>query len=250
MWQPRTMGLLWWLGLGSALSLALVHLFAGKLRFLDARPRSIWLSGAGGASVAYVLLHLLPELREAQSALSDALVIRSFERHVYVVSLTGLVVFYGLERSAKISRSKNRSNRGADETSPDVFWIHTASFAVYNFLIGYLLLHREVRGLGSLLLYAVAMMLHFVVNDYGLRQDHKSAYVVYGRWLLAAGVLGGWAIGASTTISGSALAVIIAFLSGGVILNVLKEELPEERESRFWPFFLGAAGYAAVLVSF
>lgn len=55
---------------------------------------------------------------------------------------------------------------------------------------------------------------------------------------------------ASTTISGSALAVIIAFLSGGVILNVLKEELPEERESRFWPFFLGAAGYAAVLVSF
>ena len=43
------------------------------------------------------------------------------------------------------------------------------------------------------------------------------------------------------------LAVLVAFLSGAVILNVMKEELPEERESRFSAFLAGAAGYAAVL---
>jgi hypothetical protein len=41
---------------------------------------------------------------------------------------------------------------------------------------------------------------------------------------------------------------LFAFLAGGVVLNVLKEELPEERESRFWAFALGAASYTALLL--
>jgi hypothetical protein len=32
-------------------------------------------------------------------------------------------------------------------------------------------------------------------------------------------------------------------------LNVLKEELPEERQSRFWAFALGAAIYALLLLT-
>jgi hypothetical protein len=31
------------------------------------------------------------------------------------------------------------------------------------------------------------------------------------------------------------------------VLNVLKEELPDERESRFSAFVVGAVGYAALL---
>jgi hypothetical protein len=34
-----------------------------------------------------------------------------------------------------------------------------------------------------------------------------------------------------------------------VILNVLKEEVPSERQSRFWAFALGMAGYAALLLT-
>jgi len=33
-----------------------------------------------------------------------------------------------------------------------------------------------------------------------------------------------------------------------VILNVMKEELPEERERRFSAFLLGAAGYSLLLL--
>lgn len=47
----------------------LVHLFAGKLRFLDGTPRSRWLSFAGGISVAYVSVHVFPELAETQEQL-------------------------------------------------------------------------------------------------------------------------------------------------------------------------------------
>ena len=50
-------------------------------------------------------------------------------------------------------------------------------------------------------------------------------------------------------VSEAAIAVLFGFLAGGVIMNVLKEELPEERESRFWAFALGAAAYAAILLT-
>ena len=50
-------------------------------------------------------------------------------------------------------------------------------------------------------------------------------------------------------ISDLALALLIAFLAGGIILNVLKEELPEERDSRFGAFAFGAAAYAILLLA-
>ena len=110
------------------------------------------------------------------------------------------------------------------------------------------MLHREEPGLGSLVLFAFAMGVHFVVNDFGLREDHKGAYDRVGRWVLAGAVFVGWAVGLLSEISEAALAVLFAFLAGGVVMNVLKEELPEERESRFWAFVLGTGLYAAVLL--
>lgn len=235
----------------AAAVLAVIHLIANRLRFLDGIPRSRWLSIAGGVSVAYVFLHLLPELSEHQETLAEATtnIVGFLENHVYLLALLGLVIFYGLERAAKKSRKgEPGSTEHADATS-GVFWIHTVSFAVYNALIGYLLLHRFDEGLTELLLFFVAMGLHFVVNDYGLREHYKHLYHNIGRWVLAAAILAGWTIGLVTEISEVALATLIAFLSGGIILNVLKEELPEERESRFGAFALGASAYAALLLA-
>lgn len=53
----------------------------------------------------------------------------------------------------------------------------------------------------------------------------------------------------ATELGEAALALLFAFLAGGVVLNVLKEELPEERESRFGAFALGLAAYAALLLA-
>ena len=227
--------------------LAVVHLFAGSMRFLAGTPRSVWLSIAGGVAVAYVFVHLLPDLAEEQEAIGETF---SFlEYHVYLVALIGLAVFYGLERAAKISRQRRRGADKEDSAGAGVFWLHVASFTVYNALIGYLLLHREQQGLRSLILFAFAMGVHFVVNDYGLREDHKGTYDRIGRWVLVAGIFAGWVVGLIFEVSEAALGVLFAFLAGSVIMNVLKEELPEERKSRFWAFALGAALYATILLA-
>jgi hypothetical protein len=230
--------------------LAIVHLFSGRIRFLDVLPRSRWLSAAGGISVAYVFVHLLPDLAEEQEAIREVVGERFnfLESHVYLVALIGLAAFYGLERAAKTSRKRQRSVGREDATEAKVFWLHTASFAIYNALIGYLILHREEPGLRSLMLFTFAMGVHFMVNDFGLRKDHKGVYDRIGRWVLAVSIFAGWGIGLFVEISKAALAVLFGFLAGGVVMNVLKEELPEERESSFWAFALGAAAYAVVLL--
>jgi hypothetical protein len=230
-----------------AVGMALTHLFSGKLLFLSGIPRSPWLSAAGGISVAYVFLHLLPELGERQGAIEEAggLGLAFLEHHVYVMALVGLSLFYGLERTAKSARDQGD---GGSKGVP-VFWLHMASFSVYNALIGYLLLHRETPGLQSLLLYSFALTLHFMVNDYGLREDHKGAYDRLGRWTLAAAIFLGWGVGLVSEINEAALAVLFAFLAGGIVLNTLKEELPRERKSRFWAFALGGGAYAILLLA-
>lgn len=44
------------------------------------------------------------------------------------------------------------------------------------------------------------------------------------------------------------IVVLSSLLAGSVILNVLKEELPAERQSRLVPFIAGAAAYTLVLL--
>ncbi|HET8726482.1 MAG TPA: hypothetical protein VFO41_03135 [Alphaproteobacteria bacterium] len=228
-----------------ALVLAAVHVFGIRLRFLDSIPRSRWLSAAGGVSVAYVFVHLLPELGAHQGRLEEELdggLLGLIESHAYLMALGGLVLFYGLERLAKQARRRRTGEA-------EVFRLHLAAFALYNVLIGYLLLNREETGPETLFFYAVAMILHFVVNDRGLDADHGQDYRRLGRWVLAVAVLGGWALGQAIEISDVAIAVLFALLAGGVVLNVLKEELPEERESRFGAFLAGSAAYAALLLT-
>ncbi len=238
-----------WAALLAVLALCGVHLCAGRLRFLESTPRSVWLSFAGGVSVAYIFVHVLPDLSEAQEAVQSAVGagLGFVEHHVYLVALLGLAAFYGLERAARESRRSNRQDGGEDVTSAGVFWLHIGSFALYNALIGYLLLEREE--LRSLLVFTLAMALHFVISDFALHEHHKDAYRRTGRWILAAAIFLGWLVGRTTRIPEAAVGVLFAFLAGGVMLNVLKEELPEERQSRFWAFAVGAGGYAALLLA-
>jgi zinc transporter ZupT len=228
-----------------AIALSLVHLFARNIRTFNAIPRSRWLSFSSGVSVAYVFVHILPDLSAAQETIRQTL----DETSVNQMSLLGISAFYGLERAVTVSRQRNQESGKGDIPEIGIFWLHIGSFAIYNALIGYLLFHREEPGLLSLLLFAIALGLHFIVNDYGLRENHKHIYDKTGRWILAVAVIVGAAIGYGTEIHEAAIALLFAFLAGGIILNVLKEELPEERESDFGAFALGAGIYALMLLT-
>jgi hypothetical protein len=227
----------------AAILLALVHVYGQRLAFSNHVPRSYWLSLAGGAGVAFVFVHVLPELGRGQQAVDDADQVSAgfLEQHVYIIAMLGLVAYYGAEKIVKV----HYQGEGLDH---HVFWVHIGSFAIYNAVIGYLLVHRDVPGTTGLFMFTFAMMLHFVVNDHALRKLHRGAYRHIGRWLLAGAVMAGWLAGLLVDLGEAAIAMLFAFVAGGLILNVLKEELPRERESRFWAFALGAAVYSLLLL--
>ncbi|AHM58346.1 hypothetical protein D770_00350 [Flammeovirgaceae bacterium 311] len=237
-----------WFTAISALLLAFVHLFAEALKF-SSIPRSKWLSFAGGVSVTYIFVHLLPELAEGQEVL-QARAENFLKHHVYLIALLGLALFYGLEKTAKQSPESAREGSGDEMADDDlnVFWLHIASFAVYNAIIGYLLVHREADSWHSLLWFVIAMAFHFVVNDYGLMEHYRNAYRRKGRWILTLAILGGWLTGVFTVISELWIHGLYAFIAGGIIMNVLKEELPQERKSNFWAFGAGILIYSVMLL--
>jgi len=240
-----------WVEAACLVALALVHALSPSLRFLSAVPRSIWLSAAGGVSVAYVFVHLLPELAEGQRSVGEEVTgaLARVENHVYLVALAGLAVFYGVEWASRTSRDARREREGEDRTDPAVFWLSIGSFALYNALTGYILVHREEDDVRGLVFFAVAIGVHVLVTDAGLLRHHGHDFRRLGRWLLIAALVAGYALGLGSEISDAALAVLIAFLGGGVVLNVLKEEVPTEQGARFLPFVTGAAAYAALLLA-
>ncbi|MFN2101238.1 hypothetical protein [Altererythrobacter sp. MF3-039] len=230
-----------------AAAFAAIHLFIGKIAHFERTPRNGWLSFAGGVAVAYVFLNVLPELGAHGETFADSLDARAERAEVWVygLALAGLSLFYGLERAVKGSQEDRRAS--SSRMSDRVLLAHVASFATLNLIIGYLLVHREDPTLPGLSLYFVAMALHFATADFGMRSDHRDAYDRLGRWIIAVAVLAGWAVGLLVELPKIAIGCLFAFVAGGVVLNVMKEELPEDRKSRFLPFALGVLAYGALV---
>jgi len=191
-------------------------------------------------------MHLLPELSDYQKQVESApelALLRFAENHIYLVAMTGLAFFYGLERLLKKSKKRSADSRA----STGVFWVHIGSFFVYNVVIGYLLIRDEFDGWSGLFFYFLALSVHFVTNDRGLRREYASLYDRSGRFLLMGAPLIGWTIGYFMEVDDVLLSFLVGFLAGGIVLNVLKEELPEERESSFAAFCIGLVLYTGLL---
>lgn len=236
--------------LAVAAGLAGVHLALGRMSGMGGRGNAALLSAAGGISVAYVFVHLLPRLAEIQDVLGEHVAgpIRFLESHAYLLALVGLTVFHGLERHAQHVRHGRRATGGVDLVIDQAAWLHLIPYAVYNAIVGYLLHERMAPGADELLLFGFAMAVHFAVVDRVLREHYGDLYHRSGRFVVAGALLGGWIVSLWARISEPAIGLLLAFLAGSVVLNVLRAEVPADRSGSFWAFAAGAAGYTALLM--
>lgn len=173
--------------LAIALVLAGLHLAAPRIRKLPMVPERATGSFAGGLAVAYVFLHLLPEIaagdEKVGEELSDVLEPTPLlELGIFLVALVGFVVFYGLERLAVGSTGRPGVDaRGTHHEPAGVFWLHLGSFMIYNALITYTMALRLRTGIAFAVLFTIAMGLHFVLTDRGLEEHYPRRFERIGR---------------------------------------------------------------------
>lgn len=231
------------------LILAAIHLVGYRFDHLfDRISRLRWLSFAGGVSLSYVFLHLIPELEQQRIEVSKHFS-SFFTLHselVYLVALIGATTFYGLYRRSH--DDERRAERAITRVFDFTFWISVGSFALYNALITHSIHQRAAIDLTAVLIFVLAMTMHLLVNDYGMRRRFYAAYQHTGRWMLALAVICGWLTGFMIDTGDVPFLIILAFLAGGTVIHILSEELPEERGSNFATFFGGAATYSIVLI--
>lgn len=242
--------------LAIALVLAALHLLAPRIRRLPGVPEAATGSFAGGLAVAYVFLHLLPDVAEGNEAVGEALgqVFRPTplsDLGIFLVALAGFTAFYGLERLADRTGASTpvraAENRPA-EAPAGVYRLHLASFMVYNALITYTMVLRLRTGVAFALLFTVAMGLHFVLTDRGLEERYPRQFSIRGRLTLAAALLAGWVLSAVFAPSSAlVVALLTALLAGSILLNVFKEEIPSGRRSSFSWFVIGLVVYSGLL---
>lgn len=223
----------------SVLTLVAVHLFAYKMQAIDRLSHGRFLSVGGGIAIAYIFIDLLPKLSEADNIVRNFLasIFPYFERHVYVIALFGFLLFFLVDRS---------TNSAWERTG---YWLSIGSYALFNFLIGYAVSYEDDPSIQPLALFTFAMALHYFTNDYTLMRNNSTTYRTYDRFILVICLILGWLFGNWFMISDAAIALVNAFIAGGVIMNVTRHELPMDNPNNSGTFLLGAIFYTIVLLS-
>jgi len=232
-----------------AVVFALVYASASWLYPFQIKFHKHWLSVAAGVSVAYVFLDILPELNLHQEKLLEHATGETMfaaEKLVYIAALIGFVFFYGLQHMV-LASSAGKPHDGHDGSAL-AFWMELAGFAIYSWLIGYLLVEIAEEGERSLGLYAAAMGMHLLVVGHTLVDEHGRAYDRWAWWILAASVVSGWLVATNVPIPHDLISRLFAFIAGGVVMTSMHEELPDGEDGRFWWFLGGSGIYALVLL--
>lgn len=237
----------------AVLVLAGIHAGAGIVRRIPESIRPMVASAAAGISVAWVFLELLPSLTENQEIVAGSGFLSVAERHVYVAALLGLVVAFWVETASRSSRRQSFEAGQGAVTSLQTFWLSLAGFAVFNASIGYALADPADPAVAPFWVFVIAMGLHFVANDESMVENHGNRYEHVGRWVLIVGLLAGWVIGAipEFDLEGAGLALVLSYIAGGVIMNIIRHELPvTSRTVNVAAFAIGVVVFGVIVLAF
>jgi len=232
--------------------LASVFLFGKWLRLKSENRSKHWITASAGASVAYVWLHIIPELSEAQGtfvSLTRHMSLPLPEFRIYLFALFGFVLFYGLEHMTWPRIDLTGRDIGPTGPKSLIYKVRLGGFVAYGGLVSYLMAADSNRGLLSLLTYLLAMSLHFVVVNHSFSEEYGDKYDHGGRWFLAFSVLAGGFIGTFALLPEHAILTLLGFVAGAVIENNTMMELAKGKGGQFWAFFAGAMGYSLLLLA-
>jgi len=191
------------------------------------------ISFAAGVAVAYILLHLFPQIAGLSVVKGEIL---------FLLVLAGFTLTHVLGRYMHISHHRTPLLK-------DYSHVHLTYFFLYNFLIGILLTRVGSQGLSQALLFFVPFLLYIAVETLP-KEFHLKGKVT--KILYAAAPL--WGSIASSffpqipSFTTQHFPELISIVTGTLLYIVIRQSIPSNRESRPLYFVLGAVFYAIVLM--
>ena len=237
--------MIWFVATICVLIIASCHWYAVVLAAQSDSQQQRLASLGGGAGLAYVFVHLLPELASGGSELSETIGMipydpsRLVEALLFLIALLGVLVVFSIDVLAQ------RQTFLFSISS----WLHLSSFAAINYLYAYSLPSLIGTGIEYGILFTVAIGGHVLLADRFSVIHHPKRFRQRNRWIGSAALLLGL-LNAFLfhPISDLTLAFATAFLGGGLLMTVFREELPAANSTRLLWFLSGSGGMAMLLI--
>jgi hypothetical protein len=158
------------------------------------------------------------------------------------------MVFFGIDHLAIYSRKKEKIGGIKDHISGrKTFVVHLGNVVFLNLVVGYLLRFEVELGIFALALYAVVLSLHFITLDESMEEHYRTYYTNIGRYAAGVAPLLGWGISIFFPENQSEGYLILAMVTGVVLFNSIKNEIPASSDKNAKMFFLGASVTAILL---
>jgi hypothetical protein len=218
-----------------AIAFGAIHIFYDRLHHILYKEERIAISFGGGMAVAYIFLHLLPELEKGAEDIGSL---------DHFITLIGFLLFYGLQRFAwRVSKNETSKYGGL------LFYIQLGFSCLYNFLLIYAIPELFEENLIFVFLYVVAMGFHLLHNDYSLAEKYHHQFKSWGRYVLLGTVVFALIVDIFLEPANELVAdILIALLAGSLLFNVFQEELPEPEHTSFPWFVAGVGAYTILLL--
>ena len=237
--------MLWISSILCVMVIASSHWLASKVANRPDREQVRWASFGGGAGMAYVFVHLLPELASHGQALSDAPGMETFaptpitEALLFLIALVGIMVTYSLDVLASHERQAGKVAGS----------LHTLNFAAISYLYAYSLPSLISTGLAYGVLFTIAISAHVLLADRTMAARHPTIFRTRTRWFgTAALVLGLLHAALLHPVADLHLAIATAFLGGGLLMAVFREELPAVNRTRLGWLVAGTVSMTSLLL--
>ncbi len=237
--------MLWISSILCVTAIASAHWLAGRVATQPDRNQVRWASFGGGAGLAYVFVHLLPELASHGQGLSEVPGMDTFaptpitEALLFLIALLGIMVTYSLDVLATHERQAGRVAGS----------LHALHFAAISYLYAYSLPSLISTGLAYGILFTIAISAHVLLADRTMAARHPAIFRKRTRWWgTAALALGLMHAALLHPVDDLHLAIATAFLGGGLLMAVFREELPAVNRTRLGWFVAGSVSMTSLLL--
>jgi len=242
----------------AAIVFALVNFYSFRLRSYTGKHKNQILSLFGGVTAAYVFLDLLPSLQISNEYLkelgSSNQVIILYEDAIFLVIFLGFLLFFSLESMAVKSREdkiKENQELNKVKASRKVYLVHFSALAFLTFVLSFTLMFEYQASILSGLLFTFAVSLHLFITDNTLMENYEDRLLRTGRYIATIIPLAGWLASVVFPEKIAEAYILLAFISGAILYQSIKDEIPSVYKKRSIALFLtGAILYALLLLGY